>query len=156
MTKVVPIKQVVGTIVATGFKSRSSRKGIPNHPVEFKRKLAAAACQPDVSVAKLALAHGINANLLFKWRRYYRAGRYDDQAVQLLPVTLEPSERANRAGGPAQEVALAPQRDSGRSGATQATAAELEIRIAAAVIRVRGEVNPATLRVVVDTLARYR
>ena len=35
-----------------------------------------AACAPGMSVAKLALEHGVNTNLLFKWRREYRAGKF--------------------------------------------------------------------------------
>ncbi|MBK8690398.1 MAG: transposase, partial [Betaproteobacteria bacterium] len=53
-----------------------SRKGRPNHPVEFKRRLAQTACVPGISVAKLAQEHRINTNLLFKWRRHYRAGKF--------------------------------------------------------------------------------
>jgi transposase-like protein len=42
------------------------------HGEAEERRLAAAACDPAVSLARLALEHGINANLLFKWRRQYR------------------------------------------------------------------------------------
>ncbi|MBS2131725.1 transposase [Burkholderia thailandensis] len=57
---------------------------MPNHPVEFRRKLAKLACEPGVSVARLAMEHGVNTNLLFKWRRALRAGEYD--SVGFLPV----------------------------------------------------------------------
>jgi transposase len=76
---------------------RSTRKGRPNHPVEFKRRLAQQACEVGVSVSRLAREHGVNANLLFKWRRHYRAGLFDDTAAPrpLLPVSItqEPAER---------------------------------------------------------------
>nr|WP_227739578.1 transposase [Burkholderia thailandensis] len=55
--------------MSTEAPKRTSRKGIPNHPVEFRRKLAKLACEPGVSVARLAMEHGVNTNLLFKWRR---------------------------------------------------------------------------------------
>jgi len=42
------------------------RKGCPNYPPEFKQRLVAASCEPGVSISKLALENGINANLLFK------------------------------------------------------------------------------------------
>ncbi|UEP24714.1 transposase [Burkholderia ambifaria] len=42
-----------------------SRKGRPNCDREFRRRLAAAACEPGASVAKLARDNGINANMLF-------------------------------------------------------------------------------------------
>ena len=55
------------------------RAGRPNYSTEFKRRLAIEACEPDISVAKLALRHGLNANMLFKWRRQYRAGQFGAQ-----------------------------------------------------------------------------
>ncbi|QKD20841.1 transposase [Escherichia coli] len=42
------------------------RKGCPNYPPEFKQQLVAASCDPGISISKLALENGINANLLFK------------------------------------------------------------------------------------------
>lgn len=45
------------------------RKGRPNYPIEFKRQLAQACCDPAASVSRLALEHGINANMLFKCKR---------------------------------------------------------------------------------------
>ena len=38
-----------------------------------KHRLAMAACDPVWSVSKLAQDHGINTNMLFKWRRDLRA-----------------------------------------------------------------------------------
>ncbi|MBS4296311.1 transposase, partial [Escherichia coli] len=32
--------------------------------------------RPEISVAQLAREHGINDNLLFKWRQYWREGRH--------------------------------------------------------------------------------
>ncbi|WP_249537670.1 transposase, partial [Escherichia coli] len=42
------------------------RKGCPNYPPEFKQQLVAASCEPGISISKLALENGINANLWFK------------------------------------------------------------------------------------------
>ena len=76
---------------------RPTRKGRPNHPIEFKRRLAQQACEGGVSVSRLAMEHGINANLLFKWRRHYRAGMFDEvaESTALLPVTIaqEPAKQ---------------------------------------------------------------
>ncbi|WP_274616249.1 transposase, partial [Escherichia coli] len=41
---------------------------------EFKQQLVAASCEPGISISKLALENGINANLLFKWRQQWREG----------------------------------------------------------------------------------
>ncbi|MFM0488856.1 transposase [Paraburkholderia graminis] len=71
-------------------EGRRTRKGTPNHPIEFQRELAKLACEPGISVARLALEHGLNTNLLFKWRRAYQAGQYE-------PPTLLPGEVAHEA-----------------------------------------------------------
>ena len=64
------------------------RKGRPNYPSEFKQRLALAACEPGVSVSKLAQMHGVNANMVFKWRRELRASQGATTALEaanLLP-----------------------------------------------------------------------
>lgn len=68
------------------------RKGCPNYSPEFKQQLVAASCEPGVSISKLALENGINANLLFKWRQQWREGKLPLPSAdrpQLLPVTLD-------------------------------------------------------------------
>lgn len=87
VARVGPTIRVVGTTVSTEAPKRSSRKGIPNHPFAFRRRLGKLACEPGVSVARLPMEHGLNPNLLFKWRRALHAGEYDP--VGLLPVTVE-------------------------------------------------------------------
>ncbi|MEX3606772.1 MAG: transposase [Burkholderia sp.] len=64
-----------------------SRKGRPNHSPKFRRRIAIAACEPGVSVAKLAREHGLNANLAFTWRDRYRAEQRASEST-LLPVTV--------------------------------------------------------------------
>ncbi|WP_137429765.1 transposase [Escherichia coli] len=64
------------------------RKGCPNYPPEFKQQLVAASCEPGISISKLALENGINANLLFKWRQQWREGKLllpSSESPQLLP-----------------------------------------------------------------------
>lgn len=140
----VPTKEVVGTKLATIGRVRVTRKGCPNHPIDFKRRLAGLACEPGVSVAKLALEHGVNANLLFKWRRHYRAGKFGmpltehiaTEMPQLLAVLttvpMLPQEAAPSAGGPR---------------------AEIEIILSGATVRVRGAVDAPMLTTVLDCLA---
>src|ERR1700675_3377770 len=52
------------------------------HGAEFKAKVLAACEEPDASISGVALAHGLNANLVRQWR----AGR----GVKLAGVTLTP------------------------------------------------------------------
>ncbi|MEX3606579.1 MAG: transposase, partial [Burkholderia sp.] len=64
-----------------------SRKGRPNHSPEFRRRIAIAACESGVSVAKLAREHGLNAKLAFTWRHRYCAEQMASEAT-LLSVTV--------------------------------------------------------------------
>lgn len=50
----------------------------------FKRRVIAKTLVPGASVAAVALHHGLNANMVFMWRRDPRFGR--GQATAFLPV----------------------------------------------------------------------
>jgi len=125
-------------VVTTG------RRGRPNYSIEFKRQLAVESCETETSVAKLALRHGLNANMLFKWRREYRAGKFEVQSnvcqtpevPQFLPVmtsatpsTAKPAKRATDEAG------------------------YIEILLGNARVRVCGDVTASALRLVLDCLA---
>jgi len=106
--------------------------------------------EPGVSVAAIAMAHGINANLLFGWRRRHleAAGQREPATpavapAVLLPVTINatPSE-ARRAPAPSAPAAPTPR----SSGGT------IEIKIAGAQVRLRGPVDDASLRLVLCAL----
>lgn len=56
----------------------------------FKRQIVEATLVSGASIAGVALLHGINANLLHKWRCRYRRGEYGvaaDPSI-LLPVQI--------------------------------------------------------------------
>src|SRR5512132_1965237 len=98
---------MVGATLATAGVRRPTRKGCPNHAVDFKRRLAAAACKAEISVAKLALEHGVNTNLLFKWRREDRAGKVGVPDPLEVATPIAP-DFAVAAAGPATAVTLLP------------------------------------------------
>jgi transposase-like protein len=50
------------------------------HPAELKDKVLAACEEPGASVAAVAQAHGLNANLVHKWRRGQDVGRLSSTA----------------------------------------------------------------------------
>lgn len=122
--------------------NRPSRKGRPNHPLEFKRTLAQRACKPGVSVSKLAQEHGINANQLFKWRRHYRAGLFGAADTALLPVAVvdAPGQTASSESSP---MPVAPAVQHG-----------IEIAFADCTVRVGEQADMAMLRAVVGLLRR--
>jgi len=135
---------MMGTTLDTELK-RGNRKGRPNYPVEFKRRLAAAACEAGVSVSKLAMANAVNANMVFKWRRELRAGLFDDvpaAVTKLVPVVL--------AAAPVEvesEAATAP-----RSPSPSTAVAMIEIVIADAVVRVHGSADAVLLTTIFQSL----
>ena len=126
----------MGTTVDTVGQS-NNRKGRPNYPAEFKHRLATAACEPGVSVSKLAQQHGINANMLFKWRRDLHAGLLTDsksQPAQLLPVVVQRAQALSALSS------------------TTSSACFIEIVIADAVVRVSAGTDAALLQLVLHSL----
>jgi transposase len=108
------------------------RRRSTNYPLEFKRKLAQQACEPGVSVAQLALQHGLNTNMVFKWRRQLRAGLLDQG--KLIAVTVAPMALT--------QPGVSDQRREG----------VIEIRLGKATMRIEGRPDPATLAIVLEGL----
>ena len=50
--------------------------------------------EPGASVSRVAQRHGVNANLLFTWRRQEgkRAPSGEEEAIRLVPVTVTAAE----------------------------------------------------------------
>jgi transposase len=114
-------------------ESSQARKRRPNYPLAFKRQLAEKACCEKVSVAQLTLEHGLNANMVFKWRRQLRSGQLNEGAV-LLPVALTPRNVMQPTG--------------------THVAGLIEIRIGEAVVRIEGVPDVGTLGAVLRSLQR--
>lgn len=115
------------------------------HSEALKRELIERSLQPGASVSALAQEHGINANLLFNWRRLHlRAQRDAGAAVDaptLLPVTVEPDVPA----APTPSPRPAPV-------SSRAPAGAIEIEIGSARVRLRGTVDEASLLSVLRAL----
>lgn len=124
---------MVGTTLATEGPKKVGRKGVPNHPIDFRREIAKLANEPGVSVARLAMERGLNANLVFKWRRSLRAGEYDP--VGLVPVHVQ---------GPEVPAVL--------SSSAPASAGTLELSVGRARLRIEGKPDEATLALVLRLL----
>jgi len=73
----------------------SPRRSRRNHPATFKAKVLAACALPGASVASVALAHGINANLVHRWRRAAadrsRTRRGKTELAEFVPMTIAPA-----------------------------------------------------------------
>jgi transposase len=108
------------------------------HGPALKRKLVEMTQHPGASVAAIALEHGINANLLFKWRR--ESGVYSARAHGNMPVLLPVSLQG--AVAPASRLRPLP-------GASSGT---IEVELGLARLRLRGAVDEASLRCLVRVL----
>ena len=118
----------------------SARRTRREHTDEFKRSLVDRSLLPGASVSSIALEAGINANLLFAWRRQLlrsTAASVPAVASVLLPVTVERTEQ------PAAAAPSLPSRSSSGS---------IEIELAGARVRVRGHVAAEDLRSVLQAL----
>ena len=115
------------------------------HSAAFKRKLVKLTEEAGASVAAIALAHGINANLLFKWRRAQAtrpARRKPAAQAVLLPVTLDPLP-------PASAVLELP---APAPAARALAVGIIEIDFGGARVRLRGSVDPDSVRCVLQAL----
>lgn len=84
------------------------------HSAELKAQVLAACAEPGVSIAQVALSHGLNANLVYKWRRLTASegGRVSKSVVvaprnDFVPVPILPVNDihvAIRRGNTAVEV----------------------------------------------------
>ena len=63
------------------------------HSPELKAKILAECDQPGASVAKIAMSHGINANIVHGWRKHARQAPIaaGGAVTSFTPVAMEPS-----------------------------------------------------------------
>ncbi len=119
-----------------------SRRRRRDHSPELKRELVRQCLLPGASVSSIAMAHGINANLVFKWRREHReaeaaaAGPACAPAPRLLPITLESSAPVD--ASPPPSVATPP-------AEVRASTGSIELDFAGARLRLRGAVDQGSL-----------
>ena len=139
-------------MTATGIAGVSRRQ----HERSFKAELVRQCLVPGASVAAIALAGGINANLLFKWRRDHKRETIAASMptpltpTVLLPVHVEPATMAGMAIESTSSAGMVPgNRSAARSGV-------IELEFAGAQLRVRGAVDEAALCSVLRALRQSR
>jgi transposase len=126
---------VEGLVTKTGVKGRRS------YSKAGKRALARRCTEPGVSVARMALLHGVNANLLRRWVVQFgkpRARLTSNARAETAPVTLL-SVTAQRPDVPR---------------ALTFSESSIEITLSAATIRVRGSVDASVLDIVLECVRR--
>lgn len=112
-------------------------------PLEEKQRIVGEALAEGASVARVARAHGVNANLVFNWCRLYRAGRLGRQSeAKLLPVRVA-------AESPTALPALLHEPRS-----LPTSSGTIHIQLQHAQVRVEGSADPVVLRVLLECLQR--
>ena len=114
----------------------TGRRHHRQHALVDKRRIVELCLKPGASVAGVALAHGVNANLVRKWIGKYRAGEYGECTAPLLPVRVRPD------AGPTPITTAASPKSS------------IDIELPGARVRIEGRVDAETLRIVLGSLAR--
>ncbi len=117
--------------------------------LEEKLAILREVAKPGVSVAAVARKHGMNANLLFGWRRLHRQGVLESKrhakAVPLLPVKVESPTLLPTVNGSSAPKAAAAARERGA----------IEIEFPGGIrVRLHGTVDALLLRRVLKTLRR--
>jgi transposase len=110
--------------------------------VEEKRRIVEEALQPGASVARVARAHGVNANQLFGWRRLYQQGRLQAKVGEtpgLLPVRVIGASVTE-----AERSTAAPTR--------RTPYGMIHIELPKGQLRIAGRVDAEALRVVLEKL----
>jgi len=118
--------------------------------VAEKRRIVEETLEPDAPVARVARAHGVNANQVFHWRRQYRQGLLDEGqagAVNLLPVHVSRTmvHKTNR-----QVRRQAAQSVCGGSRSTPS--GTIQVEVPRGHLRITGRVDTEALRVVLEQL----
>src|SRR5512140_4028650 len=114
-----------GVISEADGKSGSSENKRRRWSILERRQIVEETLVPGASVARVARAHGVNANEVFGWRRLYQRGLLGGVgggAAALLPVKIADAL-------PAQGTAAVEIAGAGRSGSIQVALGKAQIRI---------------------------
>lgn len=100
--------EIVQAVATDALGRRSGPRRLRS--IAEKRQIVEETMQPGASVATIARAHEVNANLVFGWRRLYQQGLLEQNAaapaarllsVEVTSPTLVARKRVSRRGLPA-------------------------------------------------------
>lgn len=93
-------------VLDSGSREETKRSKLAEGPrrgygLDFKLGILKETFEPGASVAAVALRHGMNANVIFRWRKLHREGQLGEGAAaaakqlpapSLVPVRIVPDE----------------------------------------------------------------
>ena len=134
--------EVMGTISESGAVVPESKRR--RRSIAERRRVVEETLATGASVARVARAHGVNANQVFHWRRLYQRGLLGGEVqpvARLLPVKVSDS---------AETTAMVA---TGSAATIPSKAAHaMQIELAQGKVRIEGSVDVEMLRVVLECL----
>jgi transposase len=120
---------------------------------QHKQRVIDSCLVPGASTAAVALEYGFNANLVRSWVRKYQAKVARIGTQHLVPVSVVASRASSGQGSrkPAKPQPLQPIASGEAAGAGL-----IEIQFGAAIVRLHGTVDQATLHTVLQALGPTR
>ena len=121
--------------------SRLPSRQLPRkqYSVDFKREVVEQSFVRNASIAAVARENGINANILWRWRHEYEAGKFGAaEQTAFLPITIEQA--------PLESV-----QDSSPDRSPEPTG-YLELRIGSAKLTIHGSPDRLVLKCVIEAL----
>jgi transposase-like protein len=128
--------------LVAGLVAKQGSKGRKTYNVAAKQALGELCSRPGVSVSRLALTHGVNANLLRRW------------AVQYSPTAKAPPPDMSVVQAQAALVPVSTEMEVPVPTGSPGPKPFIEVIFGATTVRVHGAVDPALLRTVLDCLDR--
>jgi transposase len=103
-----------------GRRSQLAEGPRRRYDLDFKLQILKETLEPSASVAGVALRHGMNTNVIFRWRKQFREGQLgngrlpaarfvpihvaeDAVPMRALPAPREPGGESVKAAGPAAD-----------------------------------------------------
>jgi transposase len=128
--------------VTPGDKEASGAPRRQQRSIAEKRRMVEETLAPGASVARVARAHGVNANQVFGWRRLYLAGKLGETkpGIKLLAVRVSESKSA--------PVAI----EQRPVDLPQPQSSTIHIEFRQAQVRIEGNADPALVRVLLECL----
>jgi transposase len=140
--------------------SDSFRKALPttkrlHRSPELKRKIVEETLVPGASVARVARAHGVNANQVFAWRRQNRQGLLEAGhrvTAGLLAVRVADPEPVRSAQGKLRRRVVEGGARPKGTETRRAPSSMIQVELPKGRLQLTGSVDAEALRVVLEAL----
>ena len=141
-------RQVPEAIAAKNESASATQR--QHRSIAEKRRIVEETLVEGASVARIARAHGVNANQVFGWRRLYLSGRLGEQkpTMKLLPVRVSeslPAVTTHASNNASTSIEAANPRP---------VPGTIHIKLRQGELRIEGSADAELVRVLLECLAR--